>query len=127
MSNEWGGRRAARHPAISTQHALLVSATFPALAEAEAARLAGDPGDEGDHPRVGAQPFQRVPFAFQLFFGKEGVELRVAGLAEPNRLPDRVAVELALVPFVVMTRARNQMVPRQPLFAPAKRAEAGCF
>ena len=63
--------------------------------------------------------FDRLVIAFELFLGEQGVDLRVARAADAHGALDRASIKLALVSFIVMARARNEMVPRQRLFTPA--------
>ncbi len=68
------------------------------------------------------QPRDGVVFAFQFLFGKQLVNLRMAWATNADHAPHDRAFEFALVPFVVMPGARNEMVPRERFFAAADRA-----
>ena len=66
-----------------------------------------------------SQPRHGVVAALQLLFGEQHVDLRVARAADTHHFFDDLAIELALVAFVVMPGARNEVVPGKPFLTPA--------
>ena len=71
-----------------------------------------------------AQLFDRRIFPLQLLLCEQRVNLGMARAADAHRALHRAAIELALVSFVVMPRARNEVMPRQCFLTPADGAMA---
>jgi hypothetical protein len=88
----------------------------------EAAGLGADPIGKLRNTTVRFQLRDRVVFAFHFFFGQKLVNLRVAGPAEPDYLPNDCSIELALVPLIMVTGPRNEVMPRESFFAATSRA-----
>ncbi len=63
------------------------------------------------------QFLERVVFALQLFHAEELVNLRVTGTAQPDDFVHQRSRKLALVPFIVMPRPRNQVMTGENRFA----------
>ena len=70
-----------------------------------------DPGDETLDVGVSRERFEGVVFAFQSFFVEQGVEMIVAGAAEPgDAVFDFFSFEVAFVAFVGVAGARDEMM-----------------
>ena len=76
------------------------------------------------------KPFNGVPFAFQLFFGQDRVDLRMTRAADPDDLLNDVPVKIAFVFAIMMPCSRDEVVARERLKPSANGAlsvhVAGC-
>lgn len=76
------------------------------------------------------KPFDGVPFAFQLFFGQDRVDLRMTRAADPDGLLNDVPVKIAFVFAIMMPCSRDEVVARERLKPSANGAlsvhVAGC-
>lgn len=62
------------------------------------------------------QFINRIELPFQFLLRKHFMNLGVTGTANPDYLPNDCAIEIALISFVVMPRARNQVMACHRLF-----------
>lgn len=85
---------------------------------AESSRLARDPLGEFRDLRVCEQALDGTVAALQFLFREHGVDLRMTRAADADGLLHQDAIKLALVAFVVMPRAWDEMVPGERLFPP---------
>lgn len=90
----------------------------------ETARLGADPLRECGNAWMRFQLGNGVISALEFLFRQQLVNLRMAGPADPDHLLNGRACKLALVPLVVVTRSRNQMMTGEGFFATANRAIA---
>jgi hypothetical protein len=90
----------------------------------EPAGLVRNPGAEALDFRVGAESVEGVPFSFEFLLGEDGVDLGVAGSANAGGLVDDEALKISFVSPVMMAGARNEMVAREGLDAPANWADS---
>ena len=76
------------------------------------------------------KPFDGVPFAFQLFFCQDRVDLRMTRAADPDGLLNDVPVKIAFVFAIMMPCSRDEVVARERLKPSANGAlsvhVAGC-
>jgi hypothetical protein len=98
----------------------MVCLSFPSHSEPEPPWFPRDPSDESLNIGVTLDLFNRVPLSLKFLFGKERVKLRMTWLAETDGLFHGLAVELPLISLVVVTRARDEVMARQPFFSTAK-------
>ncbi len=71
-----------------------------------------------------AELLDRPIIALQFLFREQHVDLGMAGPADADGALDLDAWKFALVAFVVMASARDQVMPRENLFAPTDGADA---
>lgn len=81
----------------------------------EAAGLFGHPLAEAQNLGMSTQPLNCVPFAFQLFFRQDSVDLRMTRAADPDGLLNDVPVKLAFVFAIMMPCPRDEVVARERL------------
>ena len=96
----------------------------------EAPGLFGHPLAKAPDLGVRTKPFDGVPFAFQLFFGQDRVDLRMTRAADPDGLLNDVPVKIAFVFAIMMPCSRDEVVARERLKPSANGAlsvhVAGC-
>lgn len=84
------------------------------ICRAKTVGLAADPVHKPSHVWMRSQKLKGIELPFQILFGKQSVNVVVAGTTKPrNPLFHVSAVEVAFVPLVRVTRARDEMMPRQ--------------
>lgn len=71
---------------------------------------------------MGAQFFHGVEVTLELFFGKQLMNLRVTGTAKTDDRVDGATREIALIAFVMMTGARDEVMAGEPFLPVADRA-----
>jgi hypothetical protein len=70
------------------------------------------------------QLLDSVVFPLEFLFGKQLVNLQMTRPANAGYLPNEFPSELAFIALVVVARARDEVMPREPFFAAADRAAA---
>ncbi len=98
------------------------AAIFPRL-QFEAGRFFANPGDERAHCGRRGQRVERIELTFELLLRKERVNLRVTRLAESNCGSHLRPGKKALIPLVVVTRARDQVMSGENIFPAADRTD----
>lgn len=68
---------------------------------------------------MGEQVFDSAVVALEFFLCEQGMNLRVTRAADAHGLLHPHPIELALVPFVVMPRPWNEVMPRELFLASA--------
>ena len=98
------------------------AAIFPRL-QFEARRFFANPFDERAHRGRCGQRVERIELTFELLLRKERVNLRVTRLAESDGGSHLLPGKKALIPLVVVTRARDQVMSGENIFPAADRTD----